>query len=81
MFYRNDSSISEPYNVSLPGCSQRCPLQDFVNLTRDVIPQDRNKECQIKKEATDTGKAIMYINKFVFYAHKTVNYKYLNCNL
>uniref|UniRef100_A0A673L9W6 Lysosomal acid phosphatase n=1 Tax=Sinocyclocheilus rhinocerous TaxID=307959 RepID=A0A673L9W6_9TELE len=54
MFYRNDTNVSEPYSVSLPGCSQRCPLQDFVNLTREVIPQDRNKECQIKKEDTDT---------------------------
>uniref|UniRef100_A0A673I8M3 Lysosomal acid phosphatase n=1 Tax=Sinocyclocheilus rhinocerous TaxID=307959 RepID=A0A673I8M3_9TELE len=55
MFYRNDTNVSEPYPVSLPGCSQRCPLQDFVNLTREVIPQDRNKDCQIRKEATDTG--------------------------
>uniref|UniRef100_A0A8C2QAD8 Lysosomal acid phosphatase n=1 Tax=Cyprinus carpio TaxID=7962 RepID=A0A8C2QAD8_CYPCA len=55
MFYRNDTNVSEPYPVSLPGCSQRCPLQDFVNLTREVIPQNRDKECQIKKEATDTA--------------------------
>lgn len=54
MFYRNDSSVSEPYAVSLPGCSQRCPLQDFLNLTRDVIPQDWNRECQIGKDTTDT---------------------------
>ncbi|XP_059378775.1 lysosomal acid phosphatase [Carassius carassius] len=54
MFYRNDTNVSEPYPLSLPGCPQRCPLQDFVNLTREVIPQDRNKECQIKKEPTDT---------------------------
>ncbi|XP_052416668.1 lysosomal acid phosphatase [Carassius gibelio] len=54
MFYRNDTNVSEPYPLSLPGCLQRCPLQDFVNLTREVIPQDRNKECQIKKEPTDT---------------------------
>ncbi|KTF90974.1 hypothetical protein cypCar_00034982 [Cyprinus carpio] len=55
MFYRNDTNVSEPYPVSLPGCSQRCPLQDFMNLTREVIPQDRDKECQIRKEATDTA--------------------------
>ncbi|KAL0188244.1 hypothetical protein M9458_015343, partial [Cirrhinus mrigala] len=54
MFYRNDTNVSEPYRVSLPSCSQPCPLQDFVNLTREVIPQDRKKECQIKKETTDT---------------------------
>ncbi|XDV43927.1 hypothetical protein PO909_012312 [Leuciscus waleckii] len=53
MFYRNDSTVSEPYAESLPGCSQRCPLEEFKRLTRDVIPQDRNKECQIKKEASD----------------------------
>jgi len=56
MFYRNDSTVPEPYAVSLPRCSQRCPLQDFVNLTLEVIPQDWNKDCQIKKEAKDTGK-------------------------
>lgn len=54
MFYRNDSS--EPYAVSLPGCSQRCPLQDFMNLTRDIIPQDWHKECQIRSNTTDSGK-------------------------
>ncbi|ROI83820.1 Lysosomal acid phosphatase [Anabarilius grahami] len=55
MFYRNDSAV-EPYAVSLPNCSQHCPLQKFVDLTRDVIPQDWNKECEIKKEATDPDK-------------------------
>ncbi|XP_077050861.1 lysosomal acid phosphatase-like [Siphateles boraxobius] len=54
MFYRNDSTVSELYAQSLPNCSQRCPLPEFVNLTRDVIPQDREKECQIKEEASDT---------------------------
>ncbi|TRY85776.1 hypothetical protein DNTS_014586 [Danionella cerebrum] len=53
MWYRNDSTVA-PYAVSLPGCSQRCPLLDFVKLTQEVIPEDWNKECQIKKEATDT---------------------------
>lgn len=53
MFYRNDSSVS-PYAVSLPGCSQRCPLQDFVNITREVITLDWNKECQLSKASTDS---------------------------
>ncbi|KAI2647238.1 Lysosomal acid phosphatase [Labeo rohita] len=33
MFYRNGTNASELHTVSLPGCSQRCPLQDFVDLT------------------------------------------------
>lgn len=64
MFYRNDSRLS-PYALSLPGCSQRCPLQDFVNITREVITLDWNKECQLSKESTDSGKR-MYINKSFF---------------
>ena len=54
MFYRNASTVSEP--VSLPGCPEPCSLEDFKRLTHDVIPQDRKKECQIKEEASDTGK-------------------------
>ncbi|XP_050957392.1 lysosomal acid phosphatase isoform X2 [Labeo rohita] len=49
MFYRNGTNASELHTVSLPGCSQRCPLQDFVDLTREVIPQDWQKRVSDKK--------------------------------
>uniref|UniRef100_A0AAY4B3V3 Lysosomal acid phosphatase n=1 Tax=Denticeps clupeoides TaxID=299321 RepID=A0AAY4B3V3_9TELE len=45
MFYRNDST-KDPYPLTLPGCSQYCPLQDFMRLTKPVIPEDWQKECQ-----------------------------------
>ncbi|KAI4881045.1 hypothetical protein NFI96_030013 [Prochilodus magdalenae] len=47
MFYRNDSSVEKPYPITLPGCAQRCPLEDFKRLTRSVIPVDWHEECQI----------------------------------
>ncbi|KAI5630255.1 lysosomal acid phosphatase precursor [Silurus asotus] len=53
MFYRNDSSVAEPYYLTLPGCAQQCPLQDFIRLTHSVIPTDWHKECQINSSAND----------------------------
>ncbi|MCJ8747479.1 hypothetical protein PDJAM_G00153930 [Pangasius djambal] len=53
MFYRNDSSVTEPYYLTLPGCAQLCPLQDFIRLTHSVIPTDWHKECQISSSASD----------------------------
>ncbi|KAI3366069.1 hypothetical protein L3Q82_009887 [Scortum barcoo] len=52
MFYRNDSKV-EPYAVQLPGCSQRCPLDDFVRITKASISDDREKECQVPSEPRD----------------------------
>ncbi|XP_072527204.1 lysosomal acid phosphatase isoform X2 [Salminus brasiliensis] len=54
MFYRNDSSVAEPYPLTLPGCAQRCPLQDFIRLTRSVIPTDWDKECTVNTHSSDT---------------------------
>ncbi|TSY13802.1 Lysosomal acid phosphatase [Bagarius yarrelli] len=53
MFYHNDSSVAETYYLTLPGCAQLCPLQDFIRLTRSVIPTDWHKECQISTSKSD----------------------------
>ncbi|XP_013925951.1 PREDICTED: lysosomal acid phosphatase [Thamnophis sirtalis] len=46
MFFRNESH-KEPYVLLLPDCKQRCPLQQFLQLTEPVISQDWKQECQI----------------------------------
>ncbi|XP_077439814.1 lysosomal acid phosphatase [Vanacampus margaritifer] len=46
MFYRNDSRVA-PYELQLPGCSLDCPLEEFVNITKLSISEDRQKECQL----------------------------------
>uniref|UniRef100_A0AAY4B471 Lysosomal acid phosphatase n=1 Tax=Denticeps clupeoides TaxID=299321 RepID=A0AAY4B471_9TELE len=66
MFYRNDST-KDPYPLTLPGCSQYCPLQDFMHLTKPVIPEDWKKECQVENSITDKG------NRHVIQSH----FKYL----
>ncbi|XP_047667592.1 lysosomal acid phosphatase-like isoform X2 [Tachysurus fulvidraco] len=48
MFYRNDSTSTEPYSLTLPGCAQLCPLEDFIKLTKSVIPTDWHRECIVR---------------------------------
>uniref|UniRef100_A0A8D0CGN9 Lysosomal acid phosphatase n=1 Tax=Scleropages formosus TaxID=113540 RepID=A0A8D0CGN9_SCLFO len=54
MFYWNDSS-TEPYPLILPGCVQYCPLEEFIRLTKPVIPVDWKQECQVPSGSKDTG--------------------------
>lgn len=49
ILYRNDSS-REPYPLQLPGCALQCPLQQFVALTKPVIPENWEEECGIRPE-------------------------------
>uniref|UniRef100_A0A098LZ60 Lysosomal acid phosphatase n=1 Tax=Hypsiglena sp. JMG-2014 TaxID=1550645 RepID=A0A098LZ60_9SAUR len=53
MFFRNESQ-KEPYVLQLPGCNQRCPLPQFLQLTEPVITQDWKQECQISSTWNDT---------------------------
>ncbi|XP_051885073.1 lysosomal acid phosphatase-like isoform X2 [Pristis pectinata] len=44
MYYRNESS-SAPYPLTLPACTQRCPLDKFIQIAKRVIPDDWDEEC------------------------------------
>lgn len=54
MYFRNDSHRA-PWPLTLPGCSHRCPLQDFLRLTEPVVPKDWLQECQLAGGPADTG--------------------------
>ncbi|KAK0072413.1 hypothetical protein PV325_011400, partial [Microctonus aethiopoides] len=43
--YKNSSG--EPTLLTLPGCNVACPLEEFTRLTKDIIPDDWEKECQM----------------------------------
>lgn len=45
--YKNSSS--EPNVMTLPGCLPNCPLSQFIKLTRDLIPDDWERECLISE--------------------------------
>ncbi|OAD55716.1 Prostatic acid phosphatase, partial [Eufriesea mexicana] len=41
--YKNTSQ--EPQLLSLPGCNALCPLNQFIALTKDVVPINWEREC------------------------------------
>ena len=44
--YRNDTT-RPPYILTIPGCTQLCPLQSFIDLTESVRPQHWQEECNV----------------------------------
>ncbi|XP_066144131.1 prostatic acid phosphatase-like isoform X2 [Euwallacea fornicatus] len=45
VFLRN-STFVEPYQLTIPGCKSVCPLRQFVDLTKSVIPGNWEEECE-----------------------------------
>ncbi|EZA59943.1 prostatic acid phosphatase [Ooceraea biroi] len=41
--YKNSSA--EETLLTLPGCASLCPLDEFINLTRSVVPENWENEC------------------------------------
>ncbi|XP_058806641.1 prostatic acid phosphatase-like [Phymastichus coffea] len=48
IFYKN--STGEPTLLTLPGCLGACPLNQFIKLTKDVIPDNWDRECLLAFE-------------------------------
>ncbi|XP_031562969.1 prostatic acid phosphatase-like [Actinia tenebrosa] len=49
IFYRFGQS-DKPRQLTLEGCDADCPLNDFIELTKDSIPKDRDAECGAKEK-------------------------------
>ncbi|XP_059831354.1 lysosomal acid phosphatase-like isoform X6 [Hypanus sabinus] len=54
MYFRNQSD-SEPHLLTLPNCSEHCPLQDFIRITKHLIADDWEEECKISSDSNQTG--------------------------
>ncbi|XP_011503445.1 PREDICTED: prostatic acid phosphatase-like isoform X2 [Ceratosolen solmsi marchali] len=48
IFYKNSSK--EPTLLTLPGCTAACSLNQFILLTKDVIPVNWERECLMNNE-------------------------------
>lgn len=44
--------------MTLPGCDTLCPLIEFINLTKDVVPEDWERECQISRNEISSSDVI-----------------------
>jgi len=51
---------NEPHALILPGCEEFCPLDKFIRLTHDVIPEDIVRECAIEQEKCTCVKVTDY---------------------
>lgn len=40
-----------PRLLTIPGCDSYCPLDEFLSLTRNVIPGDMAKECKATSDS------------------------------
>ncbi|KYM98697.1 Lysosomal acid phosphatase [Cyphomyrmex costatus] len=54
--YKN--TTEEPILMTLPGCDTLCPLNEFINLTKDVVPEDWKRECQIGRNEISSSDII-----------------------
>ncbi|XP_059507958.1 lysosomal acid phosphatase-like isoform X6 [Stegostoma tigrinum] len=48
MYYRNESN-SKPYLLTLPSCTEKCPLHKFIEIAAEVIPKNWAKECELHR--------------------------------
>ncbi|KAG8235722.1 hypothetical protein J437_LFUL016357 [Ladona fulva] len=46
MFLRN-TTLHEPYPLTVPGCDHFCSLDKFKDLTKEVIPTTLGEECKV----------------------------------
>jgi len=44
--------------MTLPGCATLCPLNEFINLTKDVVPEDWERECLIGRNDISSSDVI-----------------------
>lgn len=40
------NSTGEPVILTVPGCESLCPIEDFVRITKPIVPDNWNEECQ-----------------------------------
>ncbi|XP_046327990.1 prostatic acid phosphatase-like isoform X1 [Haliotis rufescens] len=61
LYYRNVSSTdpnddTPPHQLTIPGCTFKCPLTKFVSLTKDMVPTDWDAECAASSTGTIIGR-------------------------
>lgn len=44
--------------MTLPSCATLCPLNEFINLTKNVVPEDWETECLISRNDISSSDVI-----------------------
>ncbi|EFN77523.1 Lysosomal acid phosphatase [Harpegnathos saltator] len=61
--YKN--STEEPILMTLPGCNTLCPLENFIALTKDIIPENWERECLLNIADVDNISLIAIISNYL----------------
>ncbi|XP_011700111.1 PREDICTED: prostatic acid phosphatase [Wasmannia auropunctata] len=61
--YKN--TTEEPLLMTLPGCAPMCPLNDFINLTKNVVPEDWERECLIDRNEISSSDVIAILTSSI----------------
>lgn len=48
IFYRK-SEEEDPRPIDIPGCGEKCPLDQFYELFQEIIPGDFDTECSLSQ--------------------------------
>ncbi|XP_029176246.1 prostatic acid phosphatase-like [Nylanderia fulva] len=86
--YKN--TTAEPLLMTLPGCITLCPLDEFINLTRNVVPENWDRECLVGWEDVNSSDVIvilassilmlvllvLLIISFIYWHHKKEHRQY-----
>ncbi|XP_018046837.1 PREDICTED: prostatic acid phosphatase-like isoform X1 [Atta colombica] len=86
--YKN--TTEEPILMTLPGCDTLCPLNEFINLTKNVVPEDWERECQISRNEISSSDVIAILTSsilmlvllvliiigFIYWRHKKEHRQY-----
>lgn len=46
LFYRKSNEES-PEPMEIPGCGEKCTLEQFYDLYKEIIPDDFDSECRL----------------------------------
>lgn len=61
VLYKNSTSEDTLHVLTIPGCQARCPWEKFLELTKNSVPTDIEKECQIKEETNFVTTSIVIV--------------------
>lgn len=45
--YLRNTTLHEPYPLTIPGCKTACPLSDFVRIMKPMMPDNWVEECKV----------------------------------
>ncbi|KAH0950755.1 hypothetical protein HN011_003383 [Eciton burchellii] len=51
IFLKN-TTVHEPYPMTIPGCTVACPLDKFIEILKPMIPEDWKEECKVHGDYT-----------------------------